>query len=156
MDWLIQRITGGRCFLKRTREQVIWDFVQSWLRKAEGDLRASEHLLTLKQEDYFASAFHSHQAAEKFLKAFWVRHQIAFRKTHDIQQILQLAARVDLSIKEELAPAAMLTPFGVEFRYPGKEIADIETARQALEQSKIVQSSILIRLQRYLAQRRPS
>jgi len=156
VDWLIQRITGERCFLKRTREQVIWDFVQSWLRKAEGDLRASEHLLTLKQEDYFASAFHAHQAAEKFLKAFLVRHQIPFRKTHDIQQILQLASRVDLSIKEELAPAATLTPFGVEFRYPGEEIADIETARQALEQSKIVQSSIVKRLQEYLAQGRPS
>lgn len=142
--------------MKRTREQVIWDFVQSWLRKAEGDLRASEHLLILEQEDYFASAFHAHQAAEKFLKAFLVRHQIPFRKTHDIQQLLQLASRADLSIKEELLSAATLTPFGVEFRYPGEEIADIETAKQAFQQSKIVQSSILKRLREYLARGRPS
>lgn len=141
--------------MKRTREQIIWDFVQSWLRKAEGDLCASEHLLTVEQEDYFTSAFHAHQAAEKFLKAFLVRHQIPFRKTHDIQQLLQLASRTDLSIKEELASAATLNPFGVEFRYPGEEIADIETAKQALQQAKIVQSSILKRLQEYLAQGRP-
>ena len=141
--------------MKRTREQIIWDFVQGWLRKAEGDLRASEHLLTMEQEDYFASAFHAHQAAEKFLKAFLVRHQIPFRKTHDIQQLLQLASRANPSIKKELASAATLTPFGVEFRYPGEEIADIETAKQALQQAKIVQSSILNRLQGYLAQGRP-
>ena len=142
--------------MKRTREQIIWDFVQGWLRKAEGDLRASEHLLSLKQEDYFASAFHAHQAAEKFLKALLVRHQIPFRKTHDIQQLLQLASRTDLSIKEELASAATLTPFGVEFRYPGEEIADIETAKEALQQARSVQSSILKRLEEYLVQGRRS
>ena len=141
--------------MKRTREQVIWDFVQSWLHKAEGDLRACEHLLRLEEEDYFASAFHAHQAAEKFLKAFLVRHQIPFRKTHDIQQLLQLASRADLSIKEELASAAMLTAFGVQFRYPGEEIADVETAKQAFAQAKIVQSSIMERLQDYLTQGRP-
>ncbi len=31
--------------MKRTPEQVVWDFVHDWLRKAEGDLRAAEHLL---------------------------------------------------------------------------------------------------------------
>lgn len=35
--------------MKRTREQVIWDFVQNWLRKAESDLRAAEHLLALER-----------------------------------------------------------------------------------------------------------
>jgi HEPN domain-containing protein len=45
--------------MRRTREQVIWDFVQDWLRKAEGDLKAAEHLLTLEQEDYFTAAFHA-------------------------------------------------------------------------------------------------
>ena len=142
--------------MKRTREQVIWDFVQSWLHKAAGDLRACEHLLKLPEDDYFTSAFHAHQAAEKFLKAFLVRHQIPFRKTHDTQQLLQLASRADLSIKEEAASAAMLTAFGVQFRYPGEEIADIETAKQAFQQAKVVHSSIVRRLQDYLTQGRPA
>ncbi|MGH7816034.1 MAG: HEPN domain-containing protein [Candidatus Binatia bacterium] len=141
--------------MRRTREQIIWDFVQSWLRKAEGDLRACEHLLSVEEEDYFASAFHAHQAAEKFLKAFLVRHQIPFRKTHDIQQLLQLASRADPSIRRELASAESLTPFGVEYRYPGEEIADIETAKGSFQQAKIVRSSILERLQEYLAKGRP-
>ena len=142
--------------MKRTREQVIWDFGQSWLRKAEGDLRACEHLLALDEEDYFTSAFHAHQAAEKFLKAFLVRHQIPFRKTHDIQQLLQLTSQADHPLKDDLASAATLTPFGVEFRYPGEEIADIETAKRAFQQAKIVRTTILKRLQAYLARGRPT
>lgn len=53
--------------MKRNREQVIWAFVQDWIRKAGGDLKAAEHLLGLEQEDYFTAAFHAQQAAEKFL-----------------------------------------------------------------------------------------
>jgi len=120
----------------RTREQVIWDFVQSWLQKAEGDLRAAEHLLEMEVKDYFAAAFHAQQAAEKFLKAFLVRHQIPFPKTHDIQQLLELAAQADSSLKIELSSAAMLTPFGVEFRYPDQEVADFGTAQQAVEEAR--------------------
>lgn len=79
--------------MNRTREQVIWDFVQGWLRKAEGDLHVSEVMMEMDLEDWFAVAFHAQQAAEKYLKAFLVRHQIPFPKTHVIQQLLKLAAR---------------------------------------------------------------
>lgn len=141
--------------MKRTREQVIWDFVQGWLRKAEGDLRSAECLLEVNQEDYFTAAFHAQQAAEKFLKAFLVRHQVAFAKTHDIDLLLGLAGKVDPSLKEELCSAAMLTPFGVEFRYPGEEIADFETAQQAVMEAKRVKTVILERLKDYLRQGSP-
>jgi HEPN domain-containing protein len=141
--------------MKRTHEQVVWDFVQSWLRKAEGDLRAAERLLEVQQEDYFATAFHAQQAAEKFLKAFLVRLQIPFPKTHNIEQLLQLAMPSDPSLEEELASAVTLTPYGVEFRYPGEEIADFETAKQALEEAKWVKTAILGRLKDYLSQGRP-
>lgn len=141
--------------MKRTREQVVWDFVQNWLRKAEGDLRAAERLLEIEQEDHFASAFHAQQAAEKFLKAYLVRHQITFPKTHSIEQLLDLIAPTDPSLEEELAPATMLTPYGVEFRYPGEEIADIEAAQQALQEAKRVRTAILKQLEDYLSQGRP-
>ncbi|HEV8712511.1 MAG TPA: HEPN domain-containing protein [Candidatus Binatia bacterium] len=136
--------------MKRTRKQVIWDFVQSWLRKAEGDLRAAERLLEVPQEDYFAAAFHAQQAAEKFLKALLVRLQIPFPKTHDIEQLLQLATPSDPSLEEELTSATILTPYGIEFRYPGEEIADLETAQQAVDEAKQVKTVVLGRLQDYL------
>jgi HEPN domain-containing protein len=142
--------------MNRSREQVIWEFVQEWLGKAEGDLRAAEHLLTLAQRDYFTAAFHAQQAAEKFLKAFLVRHQIAFPKTHDLQELIELAARADTGLRAELASAVMLTPFGIEFRYPGEQIADLLTARDALKQAQQVREIIRQRLQTYLVQGRPA
>ena len=141
--------------MKRTPEQVIWDFVQGWLRKAAGDLQAAERLLGLQQDDHFTSAFHAQQAAEKFLKAFLVRHQIPFPKTHDIQDLLKLAARVDATLERELSSAAMVTPFGVEFRYPGDETADRDTAQQALDEANRVQAGVLSRLKSYLDRGRP-
>lgn len=141
--------------MKRTPEQVIWDFVQGWLKKAAGDLQAAERLLQFNEDDYFSSAFHAQQAAEKFLKAFLVRHQIPFPKTHDIQDLLRLAGRADPALERELSSAAMVTPFGVEFRYPGDETADRETAQQALDEAKRVQAGVLSRLKKYRDQGRP-
>jgi len=141
--------------MSRTREQVIWDFVQGWLKKAEGDLRASEVMMRADLEDWFAAAFHAQQAAEKFLKAFLVRHQIPFPKTHDIVQLLNLTAKADRSLKLELGAAAMLTPFGVEFRYPGEEVADREMAEHAFQEAKRVKEAVLKRLQPYLNKGHP-
>jgi HEPN domain-containing protein len=141
--------------MSRSREQVIWDFVQEWLGKAEGDLRSARHLLILPQLDYFTAAFHAQQAAEKFLKAFLVRHQVPFPKTHDIQELLGLAAGVIAGLKAELGSAAMLTPFGVDFRYPGEQIADLRTAREAVEEAQRVREVIQQHLQSYLRQGRP-
>jgi HEPN domain-containing protein len=140
----------------RTREQVVWDFVQEWMRKAESDLRAAEHLLRLEQEDYFTAAFHAQQAAEKFLKAFLVRHQILFGKTHDIQELLKLAGGPDAPLRRELASAEMLTAFGVEFRYPGGQVADLETAQKAVAEAARLRAKVLEHLEDYLKGGRPA
>lgn len=141
--------------MSRARDQVIWDFVQGWLKKADGDLRAAEIMMRSDLEDWFAAAFHAQQSAEKFLKAFLVRHQIPFPKTHDISQLLDIVAKADRSLKKVLASAGMLTPFGVEFRYPGEEVADRETAEHAMEEAKHVRDAVLERLQSYLNKGRP-
>jgi len=103
----------------RTPEQVRCDFVRQWLDKARKDLAAGAVLLKEEFEDYENVGFHAQQAAEKFIKAFLVRHQIEFPKSHDIALLRQLVARVDPRLAEKLATADALTPYGVEFRYPG-------------------------------------
>ena len=62
---------------------------------------------------------------------------------------------MDPALERELASAAMVTPFGVEFRYPGDETADYPTAQQALDEAKRVQAGVLNRLKDYLDQGRP-
>jgi HEPN domain-containing protein len=80
---------------------------------------------------------------EKYLKAFLVRHQIDFPKTHDIGKLLAGVAAIDLpqvlsSLATALREADTLTPFGVEVRYPsdapellpGEEADALAIARQ--------------------------
>ena len=136
----------------RSRDEVIQDFTRQWFKKAETDLLAAQTLAEANSRDYFPSAFHSQQACEKFLKAYLVRHQIEFRKTHDLGHLLNLISRADPKIQDELNSCVWLTPYGVEFRYPG-EFLDVNqaTAREALAEAKKVRSAILERLKAYLS-----
>jgi len=62
------------------------EFVQQWLDKAEAGFGVAEQLV---------AAFRCQQAAEKFLKAFLVEHEIEFPKTHNIADLLGLVAMVN-------------------------------------------------------------
>lgn len=102
----------------RPPEDVARELAREWLVKADVDLSAARALLgTGAHAD--AAAFHAQQAAEKALKAFLVWHQVEFPKTHDIKRLLVLCRPVDVDLARALADAVVLTPFGVEYRYPG-------------------------------------
>jgi len=46
----------------RTPEQVVWDFVQQWLDRAEKDLKAGGVLLESGIEDFENVGFHAQQS----------------------------------------------------------------------------------------------
>jgi HEPN domain-containing protein len=100
-------------------EEVARELAREWLAKADVDLSAARALLSTGGL-YEVVAFHAQQAAEKALKAFLVWHQREFPKTHDISRLLTLSASADESLAATLAGAAELTPYGVEYRYPGE------------------------------------
>jgi HEPN domain-containing protein len=93
--------------------------VRQWIRKAAVDSDLVEHLVSEGAMYPEALGFHSQQAAEKYLKALLVRHQIEVPKTHDIRRILLLLRAIDSNFADSLLPARWLTQFGVEIRYPG-------------------------------------
>ena len=139
----------------RNREEVVWDFVQQWLKKADSDVKTAKILLNAQADDYFPSAFHSQQAAEKFLKAYLVRHQIEFRKTHDLDELLNLCDSVDPSLRREIGSCVWLSPYGVEFRYPGEyPVVDQNTAREAYNESERVREAVMTSLEEYLSEGR--
>lgn len=74
----------------RPPEEVKRQLVQQWLSRAEEDLRVAEHIFNANVPYRFSVAFHAQQAAEKYLKAFLVHHQIKFPKIHDLGKILDL------------------------------------------------------------------
>jgi hypothetical protein len=56
------------------------------------------------------TAFPCQQAAEKYLKAFLVRHQVEFPNTHDIARLIDRVAIADPSLAELLKSAAGRAP----------------------------------------------
>lgn len=100
-------------------EEVARDIARDWLVKAEMDLHACQELRANAALTEVV-AFHAQQAGEKALKAFLVWHQVEFPKTHDIERLLSLCSGVDSSLTDTLSGAASLTPYGVEYRYPGE------------------------------------
>jgi len=141
----------------RSREQVIWDFVQSWLAKAEGDLHAARVLLSESGEFGEAIGFHSQRAAEKFMKAYLVRHQVEFRKTHQLALLRKLISRLDGKLAEQLAFADWLSPFGVEARCPGETPeVDHPTAQKAALHADEVRTLVLASLKEYIQRGRPN
>jgi HEPN domain-containing protein len=53
-------------------EAVKEEFTREWVRKAEIDFKTADHLFQSGPDFAEGAAFHSQQAAEKYLKAFLV------------------------------------------------------------------------------------
>jgi HEPN domain-containing protein len=140
----------------RSREQVVWDLVREWLRKAEEDLLVARELMERDRLSYNPVGFHAQQAAEKFLKALLTRHQIPFPKTHDIEELLILAEKVSAGIRSALRDAKALSPYGVEIRYPD-ERPDLTRSQgaEAVRLADRVRAAVMQKLDDYLRAGRP-
>ncbi|MFC1735358.1 HEPN domain-containing protein [Candidatus Hydrogenedentota bacterium] len=133
--------------MKPPEEDVIRTIVDAWLRKAELDIRSAETLISQDPPLLYPACFHSQQAAEKYLKAYLTRHQVEFPKTHSIREILNIVGTIDEALAEILASAPVLTPFGVEIRYPGDMPEPTrEETEEALALAHMVRDEIQIRL----------
>ncbi len=140
----------------RSREQVIWDFVGEWLRKAEEDLLVARELMERDRISYNPVGFHAQQAAEKLLKGLLTRHQISFPKTHDIGELLTLAEKATPGIHAKVRDAETLSPYGAEIRYPGErpDLNQREGA-EAVRLAGLVRTAVMRRLDAYLRAGRP-
>jgi len=127
-------------------EEAAREMAGEWLAKADADLRACDELLSTAALSEIA-AFHAQQAAEKALKAFLVWNQAEFPKTHDIKRLLALCRSVDAGLAESLGDAAQLTPYGVEYRYPGEyPTVPSAAARESVALARKVLAEVLRRL----------
>ncbi|MFQ5859583.1 MAG: HEPN domain-containing protein, partial [Anaerolineae bacterium] len=67
-----------------------------WVDKAEGDYATTgRELRARRRPNYDAACFHAQQTAEKYLKAFLQEHGVAFPKTHNLIELLELCRPVD-------------------------------------------------------------
>jgi len=129
------------------RDAIIRQLVQQWLERAAEDLGVAEFLLDGEAGFPGPVLFHAQQAAEKYLKALLVNFQVEFRKTHDIVQLLELVEAIDAGLAESLSDAAILTPYGVEVRYPGDcPIITSQDVLDAVRLARMVRDAIVPRL----------
>jgi HEPN domain-containing protein len=67
-----------------------------WVEKAEGDYATTRRELRARlQPNYDAACFHAQQTAEKYLKAFLQEQGVAFPKTHNLIELLELCIPLD-------------------------------------------------------------
>jgi len=113
------------------------ELVRQWLRLAEGDMRLAELALSADPPISWGAAFHAQQAPEKLLKALLTHHRVEFRKTHNLDYLLELGVAVEPDVEAFRGAVAKLTDYAVELRYP--PTAPMATASEALQAIKDVQ-----------------
>ncbi|MCK8826572.1 HEPN domain-containing protein [Natroniella acetigena] len=94
--------------------------IEAWIKKAENDLKAAEVLMEGDILD--AAIYHTQQCAEKSLKAFIIYKTKSFSKTHNLTKLVKICNNIDKEFKQFKNQAEKLTPYAVEFRYPGDEL----------------------------------
>lgn len=113
-----------------------------WVEKAEGDwetmLRESDVLV---RPNYDAVCFHAQQCAEKYLKARLVEAEIAFRKTHDLLNLLETVSSIEPAWSAYDTTLPKLTIYGVAGRYPGLS-ADKAQSDQAVEICRVIRDIV--------------
>ena len=122
------------------------EYLKEWVGKAEEDYEVAITLVRRrKRPTPNAVCFHSQQCAEKYLKAFLVRHQVAFPKIHDLRELRRLSVVVDPTIDLITDLLIRLAPYAVEFRYPGED-ATVEEAKDAVRAVKEIRRFVRSKL----------
>ncbi len=120
--------------------------VAEWVRKAEGDFVAAEHLLRLRKNPQPAMVcYHCQQCAEKYLKAYLLRHNVPFERTHALEDLNKECAKVDGSFQFIIDWLKLLSPYANETRYPGRAFSATE-AREAVATIKQVRKFVRAKL----------
>ena len=95
-----------------------WDEQAERLRrKAEEDAEAMRILMDASSSSDEIIGFHAQQAGEKLLKALLSHRHVAFRKTHDLTELIYLLIADGISVPPEIAEVRRLGPYATEFRY---------------------------------------
>jgi HEPN domain-containing protein len=115
---------------------------QEWMSKADNDLKSAAYLLKMKNGPTDTVCFHAQQCAEKCLKALLVAQGTAFRKTHDLAElVILLPPRLRSLLNDE--EQDRLTEYATVTRYPGDyDPISLSEARQAVKIARRVRREV--------------
>jgi HEPN domain-containing protein len=112
-----------------------------WAQKADGDYTAAKCLTQGTAPVYDAICFHAQQCVEKYLKAWLQEANFAFRRTHDLEELLDLVTPTVPAWSKWAPDFLILTTHAVDFRYPGKSSSPTD-ADHALKVCEDVRNTI--------------
>lgn len=92
-----------------------------------------------------AACFFCQQCAEKYLKARLIEANIAFPRTHDLLQLLNLCLQIEPLWSPYAKVVDAMSDYAVDFRYPGRS-ASLTEARKCLRDCKAVRREIRLSL----------
>jgi HEPN domain-containing protein len=111
------------------------DLARALRIKAESDLRTAE-LCVEHSGPLDAAAFHIQQAAEKLLKSLLASRGTEFPRTHDLEDLIDLALPDFPDLEPFRERLLGLNPYAVEMRYDAALYPDHEEVVVALETVK--------------------
>ncbi|GHU75092.1 hypothetical protein AGMMS49992_18340 [Clostridia bacterium] len=115
------------------------DIVREWLRFADNDLLASEHMLQQHPMLHEIICFHCQQAVEKYLKGYLISKGVAEPpRIHDLERLRGLCARYDGAFNNIVKGCNALTHYATQGRYPNETELDESKTRQAFEFAQCV------------------
>jgi HEPN domain-containing protein len=120
------------------------EFYKDWIKKATEDFLTCKILLENEHFPASVVCFHCQQLAEKMIKAYLVKNNIEFSKTHDIVLLIDKYCIPEkqnfTEIREE---CLLLTDYDILPRYPGDYFeASNSEALLAFEAAKKIQNFI--------------
>jgi len=102
------------------------DLAQRFLTLAERDARTLAVLADSPDVDDEPVGFHAQQAVEKCLKSILALHRVPFRKTHDLDELLDLLIEHNLPQPSHADDLDELNPYGVLLRYDLGGVASLD------------------------------
>jgi HEPN domain-containing protein len=111
------------------------DYIRLWLDRACVDLQSARRLASPPEPILDTAFFHCQQAAEKAVKGYLAYQDHPLVKTHDVEELVELAESYEPRFATWREAAAKLTPYATAFRYPPKARNPDEEQYQQAEQA---------------------
>jgi HEPN domain-containing protein/predicted nucleotidyltransferase len=141
--------------IRRSKDQVIWDFVQEKLRIAEKRLVMSQQILDFEKNYGYHALFHAHQAAAYVALAFLIRYQTYYPSYRRLPVLAALISVEENILRAALEKVCWLDRFGIDATDLLPPDVDDATVRSGLKDVREWAEVVKTHLGSYLAQGRP-
>lgn len=104
------------------------DLARRYLELADRDIVAFRKMKDDTEFHPTTTCFHAQQGIEKCLKAVLVLHGVVFRKTHDLDELVDLLIAQNIPHPFEATMLSVMNPYAVLLRYEDVEFAGVAPA----------------------------